>query len=117
MALTKVEKSELKLRYGNALVLEEEEGIFIFKRPDKVSYAMFMAGMTAETRKGGREDRLPYFEQLCSACLVHPEKEPGVPDYERLQAVFLRLPGAPLTIGGELNDMAGAGESLKLGKL
>jgi hypothetical protein len=114
--LSPSEKKELKLKYGSdTLLLEEQEGAFIFRRPEKHVYAQFMASLSNEKRRN--EDRLPFFEQLCIGCLVYPEKAPGEPDYDRLLALFQRLPGAALNIGGELNDLAGAGDSLKLGKL
>jgi hypothetical protein len=111
--LNTAQKSELKLKYGDLIVVKESEGEFVFKRPSPAAFGQFMAAQMSDSKKGGK---VAAFEQLCHACLVYPEAAPEQPDYPRLMSLFERLPGLPVSVGGELCDLAGLGDS-HVGKL
>jgi len=114
MALTNEDKQRLKQQYGDLIYAKYPEGEFLFRTPTEMVFSQFLSA-SASDKKG--TNRLVAFQQMCVGCLVYPETRPGEPDYGALQSLFQRLPGLPLNIGGELADLAGAGDTPSVGKL
>lgn len=107
--------AELKSKHGPDLVHVEDAGTdFVFRRPRKAEWARYVENLSSGDRK---QTKVTTFARLCQDCLVYPEIETGKPDVGALNNFFDAKPGAPSNIAGELNDLAGAGDGLSVGKL
>lgn len=101
---------ELRERYGaDTVLVDKPQGLFLFGRPTPIVFERYFVAI--EQAKEKKVSKLSAFQQLCRDCLVYPLLENGKPDLGKLNTLFTALPGLPLTVGGELSDLAGAGES------
>lgn len=113
--LSKKVVDELKLKHGGELVSAEvSDGTYVFRRPTKGEWRRYTAVLFNDRRINERSSAT---EQLCVDTFVYPTTSDGEPDVARLRTLFEKLPGLPLSIVNDLGDLAGAGESVKVGKL
>ena len=112
--LSKKTIAELKMQHGDALVYTEvSEGTFVFRRPSPGEWKRYTQVLMNDRRVN---ERGAAQEQLCYDTLVYPVNGEE-PDVARLRSVFRKLPGLPLSLVNDIGDLAGAGESVKVGKL
>ena len=93
------EFEELRTKHRKIAVYRTEEGVVVFKKPSGGDYDRYVEKLASGDKKSGT--KLAAARELCYSCRL-------VPSAEDLQRIFEELPGLPLSVAGELSELAGA---------